>query len=56
MDSKPHLVRYDDVFRVVTELMKEGITGKELFRLITEIGHVDLDILNEVMSQPRKAA
>jgi hypothetical protein len=56
MDTKPRLVRYDDVLRVVTELMKEGITGKDLFRLITEIGPVDLDVLNEVMSQPRKAA
>jgi hypothetical protein len=56
MDSKPRLVRYDDVMHVVTELMKEGVTGKDLFRLITEIGHVDLDVLNEVMSKPRKAA
>jgi hypothetical protein len=56
MNPKPRLVRHDDVLRVVTELMKDGIVGKDLFRLITEVGPVDLDILNEVMSRPRKAA
>ncbi len=46
---KPRLTRYDDVALVVNELRKFGIAGSSLYKRITEIGPVDLDLLNEVL-------
>lgn len=46
---KPRLVRYDDVVWVVGELRKLGLDTAQIYRRITEIGPVDLDLLAEVM-------
>ncbi len=47
--SKPRLTHRDDVVRVVEELRKFGISGMQLYRSITEIGPVDLDVLNDIL-------
>jgi hypothetical protein len=47
--EKPRLVRFDDVLLVVRELHKLGISGRNLYARVAEIGPVDLDILNEVL-------
>ena len=41
---KPRLTHRDDVVRVVEELRKFGISGMQLYRSVTEIGPVDLDV------------
>jgi hypothetical protein len=50
---KPRLTRHEDVLNVVVELRKYGITGADLYHTITDIGPVDLDLLNEVLALAR---
>lgn len=50
---KPRLTRLDDVSLVVAELQKLGISGQQLYHQITEIGPVDLDLLNKVLEEER---
>lgn len=47
--AKPRLTRFDDVKLVVRELYKLGISGKQIYSRVTEVGPVDLDMLNEVI-------
>ncbi len=54
--NKPRLTRYDDVALVVAELRRFGVAGNSLYKRITEIGPVDLDLLNEVLRLPGKTA
>lgn len=51
---KPRLTQRDDVVRVVEELRKFGISGMQLYRSITEIGPVDLDVLNDILRLPKR--
>ncbi len=53
---KPRLTHRDDVVRVVEELRKFGISGMQLYRSVTEIGPVDLDMLNEILRVPKHTA
>ena len=41
------------MLNVVTELRKYGICGADLYHTITDIGPVDLDLLNEVLGIAR---
>ncbi|MFZ1813867.1 MAG: hypothetical protein WBO55_15670 [Rhizobiaceae bacterium] len=47
--NKPRLTAYQDLVVLVAELRKLGVTGTEVYQRITEIGAVDLDLLNAVM-------
>ncbi|HSO48038.1 MAG TPA: hypothetical protein VLQ68_08915 [Rhizobiaceae bacterium] len=53
---KPRLTHRDDVMRVVEELRKFGISGMQLYRSVTEIGPVDLDILNDILRAQKRTA
>lgn len=46
---KPRLVRYDDIRRVVIELRRIGADARLIWELVTEVGPVDLDMLNEIL-------
>ncbi|MCB1430766.1 MAG: hypothetical protein KDJ67_15440 [Nitratireductor sp.] len=46
---KPRLTRFQDIFRIVSELQLLGTRKSEIYRRMVEIGNVDLDILDEVM-------
>jgi hypothetical protein len=50
---KPRLTRQQDVLNVVLELRRYGISGADLYHTITDIGPVDLDLLNEVLGMAR---
>lgn len=54
---KPRLVRFDDVVLVVNELRKLGLDTAQIYRRISEVGPVDLDMLAEVLRyEPARAA
>lgn len=53
---KPRLVHREDVIRVIEELRKFGVTGAQLYRSITEIGPVDLDLLNDILGAQHRPA
>lgn len=53
---RPRLVRFDDVAAVVGELRRHGIGGANLYRRVTDVGPVDLDLLNEVLRQSAQRA
>ena len=53
---KPRLTRYDDVLLVVRELKRLGVSENHLHGRVTEVGPVDLDILNAVIANDRMAA
>ena len=46
---KPRLTRFEDLVVVVRELRRMGITGGAVYRHVTEIGPVDLDLLADVL-------
>jgi hypothetical protein len=50
---KPRLTSQQDVLNVVLELRKYGISGADLYHTITDIGPVDLDLLNDVLGIAR---
>lgn len=53
---KPRLTQRDDLLLVIEELRKFGVTGAQIYRSITDIGPVDLDLLNDVLrSRPQTA-
>ncbi|MGI9399970.1 MAG: hypothetical protein ACR2O0_01835 [Rhizobiaceae bacterium] len=54
--DRPRLTRFDDVLLVVREMRKLGISGKTIYQRITEIGPVDLDMLNAVLRAEQSAA
>jgi len=54
--ERPRLTRFDDVLLVVRELQKLGISGRTIYQRITEIGPVDLDMLNAVLRAEQHAA
>ncbi len=49
--TRPRLTRFDDVRELVRELLNFGINGSELYRYATDVAVVDLDMLNEVLSE-----
>ncbi len=53
--ERPRLTRFDDVLLVVRELRKLGISGRTIYERITEIGPVDLDMLNAVLRAEGRA-
>lgn len=54
--DRPRLTRFDDVLIVVRELRKLGISGRTIYKRITEIGPVDLDMLNAVLRAEQHAS
>ena len=48
---RPRLTRYDDVALVVQELRKFGIGNNDIYRRVTEIGPVDLDMLSDILTR-----
>jgi hypothetical protein len=50
---RPRLTRVEDILRLVAGLQRQGLSGAALYRRVTEIGTVDLDLLNHVL---RKSA
>ncbi|MEM7464076.1 MAG: hypothetical protein AAF362_15495 [Pseudomonadota bacterium] len=54
--ERPRLTRFDDVLLVVRELRKLGISGRTVYERITEIGPVDLDMLNAVLRAEGRAS
>lgn len=54
--KKPRLVRYDDISRVVVELRRLGTESRQIWELVTEVGPVDLDMLNEILLREELAA
>ncbi len=54
--ERPRLTRFDDVLLVVRELRKLGISGRTIYERITEIGPVDLDMLNAVLRAESRAS
>ena len=54
--DRPRLTRFDDVLIVVRELRKLGISGRTIYERITEIGPVDLDMLNAVLRAEQHAS
>lgn len=53
--ARPRLTRFDDVKLVVHELKKLGVSGSHIYARVTEIGPVDLDMLNEVIRHEKPA-
>ena len=51
--TRPRLTRFDDVRELVRELLNFGIDGSDLYRYATDVAVVDLDMLNEVLSENR---
>lgn len=49
--TRPRLTRFDDVRELVRELLNFGVQGSELYRYATDVAVVDLDMLNEVLSE-----
>lgn len=47
---KPRLTRFEDLVVVIRELRSMGITGGAVYRHVTEIGPVDLDLLADVLA------
>lgn len=54
--SRPRLIRFDDLFVLVRELRRLGVTGELIYQRVTEIGPVDLDLLKDVLAYERAAA
>jgi hypothetical protein len=50
---KPRLTHREDLLLVIGELRKFGVSGLALYHTITDIGPVDLDLLNEVLGIAR---
>jgi len=46
---RPRLVRAEDISRLVADLQRQGLRGLMLYRRVTEIGAVDLDLLNHIL-------
>lgn len=47
---KPRLTRFEDLVVVIRELRSMGITGGAVYRHVTDIGPVDLDLLADVLA------
>ena len=52
-ETRPRLTRLEDVHLVVSELRKLGIAGSQIYQRVTEVGPVDLDLLNVVLETER---
>ncbi len=53
---RPRLTRAEDIARLVADLRRSGLGGVALYRRITEIGIVDLDLLNHILRPLKTAA
>jgi hypothetical protein len=52
---RPRLTRFEDVATIVGELRRMGVSGPSIYGRMTEIGPVDLDLLNEVLDREAAA-
>jgi hypothetical protein len=56
LNRKPRLTRFEDLVILVRELRRMGVSGKSIYQRVTEIGPVDLDLLNDVLAMEKAVA
>lgn len=54
-DPKPRLTNFYELQDLVAELQEKGLEEVKLYQRLTEIGIVDLDVLNDVLKRSRSA-
>ena len=50
-DPKPRLTNFYELQDLVVELQQKGLEGINLYQRLTDIGIIDLDVLNDVLKR-----